>query len=555
LRGARSLAQSEAGVLRIQYVNFPILDPHVVTTGMWFDAAALLEGLVVADEAGTAAVAGAAESWEVSADGTVYTFTLRPGAVWSNGDPVTAQDFEWSYQRLLDPQTAEAGVTLGANSYQPTLGIVGATDHLAGTLTDWTQVGIKALDEQHLEITIGTPNLDFLMLMTHPSMLPLHPATVEQFPQDWQLPENWVGNGPFVLTEWVVNSRAVLAPNEQYWDRQNVLLGGVEVTLVQQDDTTGAAAYEADELDIVGLLPADIVRFQADPDLSAQLRTIEGGSVTYLAVLRSRNPIMEDVRVRQALALGMDRETIALANPAAQPGLSLIPSSLPEWADTAAVPYDLDQAKQLLADAGYPDGEGFPELKILAGLTNPLLEALADTWQTNLGISVALDIVEVGVYVERRWAIQEEDYVGYYWGSFGSPPLWTAWAANLWGPQFTQEFSLPAATWEEYQQVLNDESLDAAAKTARLQEILAAGASDQAKLYAETVAQAMAEPDPAAQRGLLQQAAAQRQETYLFAPVVYNTSFMAVKPEVQGLHLHTGGRPYYLKGVGLESGG
>ncbi|MGH2562713.1 MAG: peptide ABC transporter substrate-binding protein [Thermomicrobiales bacterium] len=548
--------QAEGSLLRFRYPNFPILDPHFVTNGMWFDATALLEGLTVADEAGTAAIPGAAEKWDVSPDGKVYTFTMRQGATWSNGDPVTARDFEWTYQRLLTPQGTAAGVTLGANSYQPTLGIVGARDFLGGIVTDWAQVGIKTLDEQRLEITLENPNLDFLLLLTHPSMLPLHPATLEALPEDWQLPENWVGNGPFVLTEWVINSNAQLAPNEQYWDRQNVLLSGVEVQLVEGEDTTGAVAYESGEVEIVGLLPADIVRFQSDPELSEQMRTIEGGSVIYLAVLRSRNPVMEDVRVRQALALGMDRETIAKANPAAQPGLSLVPTSVPEWDNTGVVPFDVEQAKQLLADAGYPDGEGLPEIKILAGgLVNPLQEAMADLWQKNLGIKVKLDIVEAGVYVERRWAVQEEDYVGFYWGSYGSPPLWTAWAANLWGPEFTQQFSLTASAWEEYQAIQNDANLDAATKTAQLSEFLAANASDLAKQYGATVQQAMAEADPETQLQLLKQGADERQQTYLFVPVSYAVAYLAVKPNVTGLNLHQGGRQFYLKGVGLESGG
>lgn len=547
--------QAAGGVLNIRYTNFPIVDPQVVTNGMWFCAAALLEGLVVADEAGTAAIPATAETWEVSADSTTYTFTIREGAAWSNGDPVTAQDFAWTYQRLLNPESAQAGVTLGANSYQPTLGIVGAEEYRAGALTDWNQVGIKALDDRQLEITLNTPNIDFLMLMTHPSMVAMHQATVEQLPQDWQTPENWVGNGPFAPTEWVVNSSMTLAPNEQYWDRGNVLLSQVSIALIEPGAGTegaGAAAYESDEADIVGLDAASIVQFQADPELSAELQTVEGDSVTYLAVLRSKNPLMEDVRIRQALALGIDRETIAKANPATTPGPSLIPMSLPEWDDTATVPFDLEQAKALLAEAGYPDGEGMPEIKILAGLSNPVMEALADTWQENLGIEVGLDIVEVGVYVERRWAVQEDDYVGFYYGSFGSPPLWTAWAANLWGPQFTLEFSLPAEVWAEYQQIVNDENLAPADKTARLEEIRQASGSEKAQEYAQTIQQARTEPDPEAALALYKQGAQLRQETFLFTPVVYNVSYYAVKPYVQGLHLLPGGFEYYLKGISVE---
>ena len=543
-RATRANAQ-EGSIFRMFYPNFPTLDPQVVTNGMWFDAEGLLEGLVTLGAGGTEAVAAAAESWEVSEDGLTYTFTLRD-ATWSNGDPVTAEDFVWTYTRLLTAQGSSTGVTLGANSYQPILQITGAVDHLNGVITDFAEVGIKALDEKTLEFTLDTANAEFPLLLTHPSMLPLHPASVEAS-DDWVQPANWVGNGPFVPTEWTVNTKIVLAPNENYWNAAEIKLAGMEVQLYEGANTQHAAAYEAGEVDLVGLPLADLIRYQADPELSQQLHAATGGSVGYLATLRSKNPILEDTNIRKALSLALDRETIALANPSTRPGPQLVPDSLAGWTEEDNTPSDVEQAKQILADAGYPDGEGFPELKILFGgtQTNVQLEALADTWQKNLGIKVALDMQESGVYVERRWAVQEEDYIGFYFGTFGSTPTWSTWAANLWGPQFIQEFSLKSADWAEYQGLQNDQAIDPADKAAQLKELRDTRASEGAMAYVAAVAEAFTLPDPAAQQEALRAAAKLRQETYLIIPIYYADLYYAIKPEVGGIELIPGGLHFY----------
>jgi peptide/nickel transport system substrate-binding protein/oligopeptide transport system substrate-binding protein len=552
-RSRAALANAQEGaIFRMFYPNFPTLDPQVVTNGMWFDAEGLLEGLVTLAEGGTEAVAAAAESWEVAEDGLSYTFTLRD-AQWSNGDPVTAQDFEWTYKRLLTAQGSSTGVTLGANSYQPILQITGAVDHLNGVISDFAEVGIKAIDEKTLEFSLDTANAEFPMLLTHPSMLPLHPASVEAS-EDWIQPANWVGNGAFVPTEWTVNTKIVLAPNENYWDAANVTLTGMEVQLVEGANAQAAAAYEAGEVDLTGLQVADLIRYQADPTLAEQLHAATGGSVGYLATLRSKNPILEDVNIRKALSLSLDRETVAIANPSTRPGPQLVPDSLANWSEEDNTPYDVDQAKQILADAGYPDGEGFPELRILFGgtQTNVQLEALADTWQKNLGITVSLDMQEAGVYVERRWAVQEEDYIGFYFGTFGSTPTWSTWAANLWGPQFIQEFSLKSADWAEYQTIQNDQALEPADKAAQLQEIRDTRSSEGALNFVAAVEEAFTLPDPAEQQAALQDAAKIRQETYLIIPMYYADLYYAIKPEVSGVNLIPGGLHFYYKTITKE---
>jgi oligopeptide transport system substrate-binding protein len=544
---SRAQAQ-DAGVFSIFQNNFADLDPQLITDGMWFVGTSLLEGLVLADEKGSAAIPGAAESWEVSDDGLTYTFTMRAGATWSNGDPVTANDFEWAYQRLLTPGAA-TGNTAGAKSYQQILGITGASEFLSGAISEWADVGIKASDEQTLEITLNNPNAEFLLLMTHPSMLGMWPG-IDEIGTTWSLPENFVGNGPFVPTEWVTNASLTLVPNERYWDRENVFLSTVKVQLTTGADTAISAAYEAGEVDALALGAADLVRYQADPTLAEQLQSIGGGSVAYMALLRSKNKTLEDVRVREAIALAIDRETLAQTNPALRPGPQLVPDAVLGWDEALNVPYDPERAKQLLADAGFPDGEGFPELTMLRGGTASVSdEALIDLIGKTLNITVKLDVVEAGTYTEQRWRVQEDDYIGFYLGSFGSQPTWSSWAANLWGPQFTEEFSLPSDVYAEYQVIQNDPDLDPVEKARQLAEMRAEHASEGARAYSAKVDEAATTPDPEQQIALFKEASRLRQDTYLFIPMWFNDQYWAVKPNIENFHLHPGGRAYYLRGV------
>ncbi len=546
LARAKAANAQDGAVFRMQYTNFPTLDPQFVTNGMWFAAEGLLEGVTKLSEGGTVPEPAAAESWDVSEDGLTYTFHLREHN-WSNGDPVTADDFIWTYQRLLTPSGAGAGVTLGANSFQPALGIQGANDFFAGRIEDWEEVGIKALDERTLEFTLEYANSEFPLLLTHPSMLPLNPTAVEAT-DEWVLPENWVGNGPFVPESWTINTDIRLVPNEEYWDREAVSLAAVQVNLAGE----AAVAYEAGELDYASLGLADLIRFQADPELSEQLRNAPAGTVAYLATLRSKNPILEDVNIRKALSLGMSRDVVGSIFPNARVGRQLVPDSLEGWSEEFNTPQDIDQAKQILADAGYPDGEGFPEIKLLFNSENIAIEALADTWAENLGISVGLDMVEAGVYVERRWAVQEEDYVGFYFGTFGSTPTWSTWVASLWSPQFVQEFSLPAEVWSQYQEIQNDIDLTPAERNEQLAALREEHASEGTKEFEAAVEEAFTIPDPDEQRAALQEAARIRQETYLILPFYYQDAYWAQKPGVGEIDYIQGGLHFYYKGLTKE---
>jgi peptide/nickel transport system substrate-binding protein/oligopeptide transport system substrate-binding protein len=542
--------------LTIDFVPVEVLDPQVITNGMWIVSRGISEGLVAQNEKGDDVVPGVASGWKLSDDRLMYTFTLRDNATWSNGDPVVASDFERTYKRLFTPAaTSAGGTTLGANSYQATTGIKGAEDFLSGVLTDWAQVGVKATGDRELVLTLASPNPDFLLALTHPALLPLPMSLVESKPKDWQNPPNFVSNGPFTVTEWVANSRLILVPNENYWDRDKVKLSRIQVNLVEPSAAaTATVSYENGETDLTEVAGADVLRFQKDAALSKELKQTENYSILYLAKLRSDHKALDDVRVRKALSLALGRQTLAGVQPGMQPGVSLVTSRTAGWDDSVAIKEDVAEAKALLAAAGYPNGKGLPPVRILIGVTDTTLaDAIVDVWTKQLGIKASLDHVESGVYVERRWAVQKGNYIGYYYGTFAGLPTWPTMVGSLWSPKNVQELSLPSDQWQKYQAVQENKNLKPADKSAQLQAILDAQASPAAKEMATLVKKAAGEPDDGARMDLYKQAAKLREEEYLYIPVLWQSLYHAVKPIVEGLHLRAYPDYFYFKPMGVRS--
>ena len=541
-------------VLRMTFTTVEVLDPQLITNGMWILSRGILEGLVTQNAEGTDVEPGMAESWEVSDDALTYTFTLRSDAKWSNGDPVTAKDFERTYKRLFTPSgKAAGGTTMGQNSYQSTTGIKGANDFLGGGLTDWSKVGVKATSDSELVLELGGPNPDFLLALTHPAMLPLHMDSVEEKPDDWQKPPNFIANGPFGVEEFVPNSSMVLVPNEGYWDSDNVGLDKIEVQQVDAGAAAGTATvpYENNETDLLPLESADVLRFQEDPELSKHLQEVDTYSVAYLAKLRSENPALEDVRVRQALSISLDRKTVSGVATGGRPGLSLPHDQVVGWDESLAVQEDLDQAKQLLADAGFPNGKGLPPVRILTGTDSPLVDAIIDQWKNRLGIQAESDRVESGVYVERRWQVQKDDYIGFYFGTFAGLPTLPTYVSALWSPLDVQKFSLPGATWQKYMDVEADTEMDPSDRAEQLTSLISENASDGSKKMADLVAQATEELDDEARRQLYLQAARAREDEYLYFAVAWLGSFFAVRPTISGLQLRRYPDMFYLKPLRL----
>ncbi|MBN2686354.1 MAG: peptide ABC transporter substrate-binding protein [Pontiellaceae bacterium] len=395
------------GILLLGNLSEPEdLDPHVVTGISAYNViAALLEGLVAEDpdDPGLAPVPGAAESWQISADRTLYTFHLQPEAKWSNGDPVTAQDFVFSYRRMLSPAMG--------SPYAYMLHLLkNGKAYNEGSLTDFTQVGAKALDDYTLQLTLEAPTPSFLSQLTHWSWYPVHPPTIlaygkiDEMGTQWTQPGNYVGNGPFTLKSWRQNQMIEVVKNPLYWDAENVKLNGIRFFPIG-DHTIEERSFRAGQLHVTGTIPLERVAHYREKH-PEQLR-IDPYLRSYYYLLNVNKPPLNDLRIRKALALAIDRELIAnsVTRSGETPAHSFTPPHIGDYAPPYRFDTDIDTARKLLAEAGYPNGKGFPKLTLLfhtSDLHTRIAEVIQQLWKENLGIEIELENVEWKVYQSRR---------------------------------------------------------------------------------------------------------------------------------------------------------
>ncbi|HLS14340.1 MAG TPA: hypothetical protein VK095_07475, partial [Beutenbergiaceae bacterium] len=217
------------------------------------------------------------------------------------------------------------------------------------------------------------------------------------------------------------------------------------------------------------------------------------------------------------------------------------------WGDEAVA-----EAQQMLADAGYPDGEGFPTITLLAGSDFPQLDAVVDTWETNLGIDVDKDVVEVGVYVDRRYELHDEDYLGFWYGSFSGISTWPYQVQQLWDPIMTQETGLDAAGYGELLATGEDSDLSASERTDALEQIRSQQTEPLAAEFAERILDAEDTVDEDEQQAILRDAAAIREQSELFLPVVWNSTYFIAQPRVQDLQLRAQADRYYFKDIWVD---
>lgn len=360
------------------------LDPHLITTLPEINvASALFEGLVGEHPETGAPVPAVAESWETSADGLTWTFHLRPDAKWSNGDPVTAQDFVYSIRRALTPATAAPKGPLFFALRQ-------AREFFRGDLTDFSQVGVAAPDARTLVLTLDRPTEALLPLLASGPWLPVHRATVEREGRQWTRPGHFTGNGPFTLTEWLPNQRIIVQKNPRYWDAGAVQLAAIHFLAYDSGDTE-ERAFRAGQLDVTMATPfSRLEAYRRDaPEL---LQSVALHETRYLS-LNTRRPPLNDARVRRALSLALDRRTLVdkVMKGGQQPAYGFVPPGLGGYAPQTRLNEDAASARRLLAEAGFPGGKGFPPLEITAwGVGNLVLEAIQQRWHTELGIPVAV---------------------------------------------------------------------------------------------------------------------------------------------------------------------
>lgn len=375
---------------------------------------ALFEGLVATDPETANAIPGVAESWTASEDKTQYTFKLRADAKWSDGVPITADDVVYSWLRELDPATA------GPYAWFPCMFLKGANEYNSGEAGP-EAVQIRALDDHTFQMDLLGPIPYAIDALTHYTFAIVPKHAIEKYGAEWTNPENFVGNGPFVLTEKVPQSYLEVTKNENYWDKDNVKLDKV-IFYASDSDTTNYNMYINGEVDWLTNVPNDQIKaasmrddYQSSPQLS-----------TYYYVFQNEVAPVDDVRVRKALALAVDRQ--ALVDGVTKAG------QIPAWGivppmagyDALEFPYDnqadaIAEAQKLLSEAGYPNGEGFPVLSILYNTSEghkAIAEFIQQEWQDNLGITVQLENQEWQTYLANRnegnFSIARAGWVGDY---------------------------------------------------------------------------------------------------------------------------------------------
>ena len=372
------------------------LDPQAITA--WTDsniAYALFEGLTWIDDKTVRPVPAAAASWEVSPDGLVYTFHLRPDGRWSDGTPVTSADFAYSFRRILTPAFAA--------SYSYMLWpIKNAQAYNEGRITDFSRVGVQTPDPLTLRLTLERPTPYLPSLAAHQTWLPVPRHVVERYgPFDrrgtgWTRAGHLVGNGPFLLTEWTPDARIIVDRNPRYWDAAHVRLQRIIFFPIENSEAE-ESAFRAGQLDVTyGLPSAKIALYRREhPD---ELR-MENRLATYYLFINVTRPPLDNPKLRRALALGIDRTAIArdvLAG-SRTPSHSLTPPDCAGYTCRAGVPDDFAAARRLLAEAGYPGGRGLPTFEVQSFNSEGsmrTIEAIQAMWARELGVHITIAQLE-----------------------------------------------------------------------------------------------------------------------------------------------------------------
>ncbi|WP_028449966.1 peptide ABC transporter substrate-binding protein [Chitinibacter tainanensis] len=375
------------------------LDPaNVETVPAANIAIDLFEGLTAINGSGKV-VPAVAESWKQT-DATTWVFKLRKDAKFSNGQPITADDFVYAFRRFIDPKQA--------SNYSSAFGVFFANGKEAAegkAPTD--KLGVRAIDKTTFEVKTNGPVAFLPELLANPNFAPLHRATVEKFGKDWVKPGNLVGNGAYVLKEWKVNSKMVLEKNPNYWNAKNVQITKVNYLPIESQDAA-QKLYLSGEADwTLEITPNSFAKLKTD--YPKELRNSLGLGIRYYS-LNNTDPLLKDVRVRKALNLVLDREL--LANKVTADGQPPVYSIMVNGvAGAKSVPYEwakwpmakrVDEAKKLLADAGVKPGTKLTFIYNTNEYHKKMAIWAASEWKSKLGLDTQLENMEFKVLVKKR---------------------------------------------------------------------------------------------------------------------------------------------------------
>ncbi len=404
-------APRQGGVFNTLWSDPPTIDPHLVTDGTSYGVVIeVFSGLVrLGSDPVNPFEPDLAESWSVLKNGTVYEFKLRKDLKFSNGDPVTAQDFKWSFERAAHPDTAStvAEEFLGD--------IVGIKEIVEGTAT--TAEGIEVVDERTLRLTIDAPKAYFIAKLTYPTAFVLNKSNVESLGRKWT--DKPVSTGPFNLKEYRIGQRIRLERNNNYWGR----LAYLDEVVFNLAGGVSMAMYENDEIDITSVGLADLERVQ-DPteDINRDLVEVPPTFAVSYVGFNIKEPPFDDAAFRQALNHSVDKQLIAdqVFSNLVKPAYGIIPPGFPGFSpDIDGLEFDPQLAKDLLAQSAYADPTKRPRIILTVpgtggspGLTT---EVVADMWRQNLGIEIEIQQVEWATYIQDLHRGRLQAWSGLSW--------------------------------------------------------------------------------------------------------------------------------------------
>ena len=380
-------------VFRFTEINPEFIDPNKIAESAGTSIVSnLFEPLLVKAAGNSPAVPAAARRYDVSADGTVYTFHLREGLVWSDGRKTTAHDYVYGLRRGLDPAT-------GSRSAQQLWIIAGAKDFNEGKAKDPETVAARAIDDLTLEVRLVAPAPYFPDLVTYVAYSPVPRWAVEAHGDQWTRPEHIVTNGPFRLARWLERDRVELTKDPTFWDAANIRLDGA-IVYITDSEAQVRTLYETGQTHVARPLSPDGLQ-RALAEGRSDLR-IDSNACVYYYDIRMDRPPFDDSRVRQALNLAVDKGALVqhVLGAFQAPATSYVPPMLEAfmgYRPPAGLEHDPLRAARLLAAAGFPRGQGFPKHDLLYNTSEGhkrIAEFVSRNWQETLGIDLGATNME-----------------------------------------------------------------------------------------------------------------------------------------------------------------
>ncbi|MEM9398893.1 MAG: peptide ABC transporter substrate-binding protein [Verrucomicrobiota bacterium] len=390
------------------------LDPAIISGQLDMRMAkALFEGLYTYGP-DASIKPGIATHHDLSEDGLTYTFYLRSDATWSNGDKVTAYDFEKSWRRVLEPTTA--------SKYSEIMYFIhNAEAYNKGELFDFKKVGIEALNELTFQVTLHSPAAYFQGLTAFATYLPVHLSTIKKYGDAWIKPEHMVSNGPYLLEDWRIKDRIRLKKNPNYWNAESVKFNRIDA-LATSSASTAFNLYETGQVDLIldktmipGMLMGELSERE---DMHSYIYL-----GTYFFRMNMTRPFLQDSKVRKALALSVDKEKIVnkITRGGEQPARTFCTPGINKYQPPEGLGFDPEAASKLMSEAGYPNGEGFPRISILynkSELNQQIAVELQAMWKEHLNIDIDLRLQEWATYLRSMdnldYDIARSSWIGDY---------------------------------------------------------------------------------------------------------------------------------------------